>query len=471
MDKLDNGVIMFQLTAARRRLHTQRTLCAVQLVFQLTAARRRLPHAARTHSPRHAFQLTAARRRLRQLHQRRHDTRQRFNSQPPEGGCNASRTPTRNNLCFNSQPPEGGCEPSARTLRMRCKFQLTAARRRLHFHHLPRGFLALVSTHSRPKAAAPRPYSVLPSVHRFNSQPPEGGCWTGQTNVVGLPASFQLTAARRRLPLRMYCTIGKDGFQLTAARRRLRLRRVLAKGVSFCFNSQPPEGGCVSPLGSSAHTLSFQLTAARRRLLSAFCHWYQRQDCFNSQPPEGGCTASRRLLSSVARFNSQPPEGGCFFIILFRFDMGSFNSQPPEGGCVPKEQGDGGKSGFNSQPPEGGCSVIAWHGRQMTVSTHSRPKAAARGMESTDFSGLFQLTAARRRLRWRVCFCRTCALFQLTAARRRLPVLRGCRHAAGSVSTHSRPKAAAMSVTGYSPRGLFQLTAARRRLHTAEPPP
>ena len=109
MDKLDNGVIMFQLTAARRRLHTQRTLCAVQLVFQLTAARRRLPHAARTHSPRHAFQLTAARRRLRQLHQRRHDTRQRFNSQPPEGGCNASRTPTRNNLCFNSQPPEGGC--------------------------------------------------------------------------------------------------------------------------------------------------------------------------------------------------------------------------------------------------------------------------------------------------------------------------------------------------------------------------
>ena len=423
MDKLDNGVIMFQLTAARRRLHTQRTLCAVQLVFQLTAARRRLPHAARTHSPRHAFQLTAARRRLRQLHQRRHDTRQRFNSQPPEGGCNASRTPTRNNLCFNSQPPEGGCEPSARTLRMRCKFQLTAARRRLHFHPLPRGFRALVSTHRRPKAAAPRPYSVLPSVHRFNSQPPEGGCWTGQTNVVGLPASFQLTAARRRLHGIKAVAILSCSFQLTAARRRL-----------LFYYSFPVRYGQFQ-LTAARRRLRpkraggwwekwFQLTAARRRLL---CNSVARSanDCFNSQPPEGGCTrhGEHRFFRSVST-HSRPKAAALARLFLPHLCFVSTHSRPKAAACSPRLPTCCWLS-FNSQPPEGGCNVCDRVLSKRLVSTHSRPKAAAH-RRTAPMKDLTVSTHSRPKAAAPECFI---------------------VERQGGVSTHSRPKAAARTAS------------------------
>ena len=121
---------------------------------------------------------------------------------------------------FNTQPPEGGCAANAP------------------------GFKAgIVSTHSRPKAAAwwgglaPAP---LPT--GFNTQPPEGGCMPGDS-VMFVDARFQHTAARRRLPgrVRWYCRSRQ--FQHTAARRRL-------PAVLLAF------GGAAL----------FQHTAARRRL-------------------------------------------------------------------------------------------------------------------------------------------------------------------------------------------------------------
>ncbi len=54
---------------------------------------------------------------------------------------------------FNTQPPEGGCADCLAALRSDALFQHTAARRRLLFqlrHYLK---ISLVSTHSRPKAA------------------------------------------------------------------------------------------------------------------------------------------------------------------------------------------------------------------------------------------------------------------------------------------------------------------------------
>ena len=77
-------------------------------------------------------------------------------------------------------------------------FQHTAARRRLAELTLFTGANAVVSTHSRPKAAgrAARPPRCGRSC--FNTQPPEGG-WTradaGRLNC----QKFQHTAARRRL--------------------------------------------------------------------------------------------------------------------------------------------------------------------------------------------------------------------------------------------------------------------------------
>ena len=77
---------------------------------------------------------------------------------------------------FNSQPPEGGWPIlNLRVITTR-EFQLTAARRRL-------GLIRVMS--------------VIPLMC-FNSQPPEGG-WAYTAYTLVEPLLFQLTAARRRL--------------------------------------------------------------------------------------------------------------------------------------------------------------------------------------------------------------------------------------------------------------------------------
>ena len=54
----------------------------------------------------------------------------------------------------------------------------------------------------------------------------------------------------------------------------------------------------------------FQHTAARRRLLIFFYIDFQLF-CFNTQPPEGGCDGQAFLVGRTFGFNTQPPEGGC----------------------------------------------------------------------------------------------------------------------------------------------------------------
>ena len=145
-----------------------------------------------------------------------------FNSQPPEGGCaeTTARQPggkvsthsrpkaaaiTAANSAgarrrFNSQPPEGGCIASTSVILRVSMFQLTAARRRLLLNCSDGGMEMIVSTHSRPKAAA---HDNLLSKHiadGFNSQPPEGGC-SVLPPALAASVPFQLTAARRRLRL------------------------------------------------------------------------------------------------------------------------------------------------------------------------------------------------------------------------------------------------------------------------------
>ena len=154
---------------------------------------------------------------------------------------------------------------------------------------------------------------IYPCYHRtgkrrFNTQPPEGGCFcsmvTGTVDAVSTHSrpkaavkqqksldaeyKFQHTAARRRLVGMALLSVYVVMFQHTAARRRL-------KGNSFCcivwksFNTQPPEGGCQqisftqdacnvsthsrpkaadSPTGQQNKNQEFQHTAARRRLFA-----------------------------------------------------------------------------------------------------------------------------------------------------------------------------------------------------------
>ena len=122
---------------------------------------------------------------------------------------------------------------------------------------------------------------------------------------------------------------------------------------------------------------------------------------FNTQPPEGGCTIDKDGVIHGEGFNTQPPEGGCQGVATQQHTLGGFNTQPPEGGCRLRHYCFERKNGF-------------------------------------------QHTAARRRLLDFVHWLEVWQLFQHTAARRRLPSLVLKQLPFWIVSTHSRPKAAAV---------------------------
>ena len=145
--------VLFQHTAARRRLASADYLSDGQQQFQHTAARRRLASSAVTSSASKPFQHTAARRRLEAVliqpyivltvspHSRpkaagrdgHHEQRRRlgFNTQPPEGGWRHRRDSARTRDRFNTQPPEGGWFIFPELGKDKLLFQHTAARRRL----------------------------------------------------------------------------------------------------------------------------------------------------------------------------------------------------------------------------------------------------------------------------------------------------------------------------------------------------
>ena len=147
----------------------------------------------------------------------------------------------------------------------------------------------------------------------------------------------------------------------------------------FCFNTQPPEGGC----------------------LYIFLMPHYGYLCFNTQPPEGGGAQIRSSQSCHGCFNTQPPEGGCIkcFWVNVIFVVVSTHSRPKAAAKIltamaedrlvsthsrPKAAAPNARLYvalglcFNTQPPEGGCSSSVLNSPLTSiVSTHSRPKAAA----------------------------------------------------------------------------------------------
>ena len=98
----------------------------------------------------------------------------------------------------------------------------------------------------------------------FSQQPPEGGCMSVPL-MMQMLFGFQLTAARRRLPVtpprqpytaRFNSQPPEGDYQDTLCRH----------PDFFRFNSQPLEGGCLYKLTMLDRRSVFQLTAARRRL-------------------------------------------------------------------------------------------------------------------------------------------------------------------------------------------------------------
>ena len=107
---------------------------------------------------------------------------------------------------------------------------------------------------------------------------------------------------------------------------------------------------------------------------------------------------------------------------------------------------------FNTQPPEGGwldCSDVA------ALKNRFQHTAARRRLDSgamdSPILARFQHTAARRRLGAGLPIDGTEQWFQHTAARRRLVQVVSPHDDVGSVSTHSRPKAAGFGVESTQP--------------------
>ena len=164
------------------------------------------------------------------------------------------------------------------------------------------------------------------------------------------------------------------------------------------FNTQPPEGGCLSVVWMRTSSMRFQHTAARRRLLPSinaiavscrFQHTAARRRLltsgvvkfpfccsFNTQPPEGGCVNVRQVPTRQTVSTHSRPKAAAHLLSGTLYPVACFNTQPPEGGCQGR--------------------AIFW--LLKNVSTHSRPKAAAESAGVKEGAGMFQHTAARRRL-------------------------------------------------------------------------
>ena len=125
-------------------------------------------------------------------------------------------------------------------------------------------------------------------------------------------------------------------FQHTAARRRLRPKSSNYRFDYVSFNTQPPEGGCLSKW-----------------------NWLPCQFVgFNTQPPEGGCFKNLKLLFLVLVVSTHSrPKAAALESLTIQTIHAGFNTQPPEGGCGFNFSKPFVRLSFNTQPPEGGCSL------------------------------------------------------------------------------------------------------------------
>ena len=145
-----------------------------------------------------------------------------------------------------------------------------------------------VSTHSRPKAAAFYHFKSHGRAICFNTQPPEGGC-SGGGILLRRGREFQHTAARRRLLARLLTHLGRN---------------------QVSTHSRPKAAAHHFPKLSAIYEVSTHSRpkAAAFQLQAIFCRTF----CFNTQPPEGGCLYFLHAKTNTQySFNTQPPEGGC----------------------------------------------------------------------------------------------------------------------------------------------------------------
>ena len=164
---------------------------------------------------------------------------------------------------------------------------------------------------------------------------------------------FQHSAARRRLLSNKFVSSTARSFQHSAARRRLRAVRVRTWRIQTVSTlSRPKAAGTTIPF--MLRTATFQHSAARRRLLAHIASRYEWQDVSTLSRPKAAVTLpSYHIPTKVVSTLSRPMAAG-------------FRIQSIEV-----------RLGFNTQPPEGGWRIYKCPFISFSVSTLSRPKAAA----------------------------------------------------------------------------------------------
>ena len=126
---------------------------------------------------------------------------------------------------------------------------------------------------------------------------------------------FQHTAARRRL--RFYIGTSEDvgKFQHTAARRRLLFGLFTTLQTILVSTHSRPKAAALPDFERPDYW--WVSTHSRPKAAANDAAIVQATTtCFNTQPPEGGCMESPSLLDTLYGFNTQPPEGGCKLLVL-----------------------------------------------------------------------------------------------------------------------------------------------------------
>ena len=210
------------------------------------------------------------------------------------------------------------------------------------------------------------------------------------------------------------------------------------------FNTQPPEGGCISDCGKIHKIALFQHTATRRWLLYHITT-NTGHASFNTQPPEGGCLNNKTRINNKTSFNTQPPEGGCQLSNSALREISLFQH-----------------TATRRWLPNVANQIQTW----LLVSTHSHPKVAA----LLAFSVLTSSTGFNTQPPEGGCYrqihiTKNHQRFQHTATRRWLPNAFKKISYNRIVSTHSHPKVAALyTIVKICTPFVFQHTATRRWL-------
>ena len=186
--------------------------------------------------------------------------------------------------------------------------------------------------------------------------------------------------------------------------------------------------------------------------------------CFNTQPPEGGCSSNKTSRIPASSFNTQPPEGGCFFgDKIMAKNKVSTHSHPKvaaSGSAFSRPNSTFQHTAtrrwlqrrppdfrtrlrFNTQPPEGGCAGTFGAVDDVVVSTHSHPKVAAI-QNSTFFASYVVSTHSHPKVAAPIGAAQ--ADYDAVSTHSH-PKVAAPKHDRGcvcpSVSTHSHPKVAA----------------------------